>query len=162
MMTKKAVEKLDEREKAAAIKTLNPRAMFPEMAMLSHRTDDEDGFSSEVEAHLGKFKNRFAVFGKFDEQDRAVYMERFRKHLDLNAAMGGITRKQLLAEPEAVAIVHAMATMSKDGFTTKELSTQRVVTPGGIIREGPGLLGRIKGRLFGQSMPPTEAPPEGT
>ncbi len=160
MMTRKAEEKLKQSDVTAKQPTEQVMALYPDLATLTYRTSDE-GFDSNVEAHLGKFLNRFGVFGNFDERDRKLYMLRFQKYLDLKAALDGITDDELLKEPEAEAVLHGQLTMSKDGFTTKELTTQRVYESQGRPREAPGFFTGVKRRLFcgGPEQAPQEAQP---
>ena len=143
MMTRKAEEKISQEKIKMPLEQMV--AVIPDLATLTYRTSDE-GFDKNVVGHLGKFLNRFGVFGNFDERDRRVYMLRFQKYLDLKAALDGIDDDQLLKEPEAEAVLHGLLTMSKDGFTTREMTTQRVYESQGQPREAPGFWSRILGR----------------
>ncbi len=160
MMTRKAEEKLKQGDAMARQPTEQVMTLYPDLATLTYRTSDE-GFDDNVASHLGKFLNRFGVFGNFDERDRKLYMLRFQKYLDLKAALDGITDDELLKEPEAEAVLHGQLTMSKDGFTTKELTTQRVYESQGRPREAPGFFTGVKRRLFGgeSEQTPQETPP---
>ena len=157
MMTRKAEEKLKQDTARQPTEREQVMTLYPDLATLSYRTSDE-GFDDNVEKHLGKFLNRFGVFGNFDERERKIYTLRFQKYLELKAALNGITDDELLKEPEAEAVLQAQLTMSKDGFTTKELTTQRVYESQGQRREAPRFFTGIKRKLFGGE--PEQAPRE--
>lgn len=153
MMTERAEKKLA-REKEPKMSKEALAAVAPDLATLMYRTSDA-AVSENILQHLGKFDNPYIKFGNLSERDRRLYIARFQKHLDLKAALKGITRDGLVEEAEAEAVLDAMSTMGLEGFTTREMTTQRVYESAGRPREAPGFFSRLMHR----ERKATEAPP---
>jgi len=142
VITKKAMEKIRQEQEG---EPAPPPVVVPELATLEYRTSDND-LDRTTRCELGKFANRFVVFGNFTERDRQIYLTKHKRYLDLRAGLDEVTDEDLLKEPQAEAYLYAETTMSKDGFTTKELTTQRVYESAGRPREATGFWGRLLGR----------------
>ena len=141
MITKKAIEKLRADESEA------PQIVIPDLASLQYRTDSTEHISKTTAGRLGKaFPNRFVTFGNFSERARNIYLTMHSRFVDLKAGLDEICDEDLIAELEARAYIFAQTTMSKDGFTTKELTTQRVYEAARPQREAVGFWGRLLGR----------------
>jgi hypothetical protein len=82
-----------------------------------------------------------------DAVDRRVQMTRLKKKLNLKAALDGITDDELKKEPDAEGVLASKLTMGRDGFTTKELTTERAYISGPRGTEAPGFWSRVAQKL---------------